>query len=287
MRNRSTVCILLFAALAMLSGISCIDKKVYPSPPGYDLNAPVKYNMPENLTEISGIAFNHGIPDSVYAEEDEKGRVYYFKQGEKDIEHTEFGKPGDYEDIAIINKQVVMLRSDGILFVFPLSQVRAGQVTNVKKWKDILPQGEYEGLFADEASSQLYVLCKHCSDDNTSKTCSGYSFKVAADGSVKQSGTFAINVRDIAAKMGADKITFHPSAITKNFNTNEWYVLSSVNKVLVVVGADWKVKTVYPINPALFRQPEGIAFDNQHNLYISNEGDKITPGNILKFNYKK
>jgi uncharacterized protein YjiK len=47
------------------------------------------------------------------------------------------------------------------------------------------------------------------------------------------------------------------------------------------------VKEVYPLNPALFRQPEGIAFDNENNLYISNEGDDISKGNVLKFVFKK
>jgi uncharacterized protein YjiK len=56
---------------------------------------------------------------------------------------------------------------------------------------------------------------------------------------------------------------------------------------LVVTDANWKIKAVHPINPSLFVQPEGIAFDNKNNLYISNEGDKVTPGTVFKFNYKK
>lgn len=274
---------------ALLLVIACsMDKKPYPSPPGYDLNNPIKYNMPEKLTEISGITFHNGKPDSLYAEEDEKGRVYYFKPGDAAIKHTEFGKPGDYEDIGILNNRVIMMRSDGVFFTFPLAQVRSGQISDVQKWNSLLPDGEYEGLYTDEKSGQFYVLCKHCSDENTHKKSTVYSFKVSADGaSAKPSGQFDINVKDIEDITGVKKIAFHPSALTKNTATNEWYILSSVNKILVVADNAWKVKAVYPINPALFRQPEGIAFDNQRNLYISNEGDKITPGNVLKFTYKK
>ncbi|MES2277659.1 MAG: SdiA-regulated domain-containing protein [Bacteroidota bacterium] len=287
MKKLSILVVLLFALPVILLVISCIDKRTFSSPPGYDLNHPVKYNMPEKLTEISGIAFHHGNADWLYAEEDEKGRVYYFKPGSADVKHTEFGKADDYEDIAIMGDQVIMLRSDGVFFVFPLGQVQSGNISNVQKWDNVLPSGEYEGLYADEKSSTLYALCKHCSDDNTAKSSSVYSFKVSADGKIKQSGQYSINVKDIEAMTGTKKIAFHPSAFAKNQNTNEWYILSSVNKMLVVTDANWKVKVVYPINPALFRQPEGIAFDNQNNLYISNEGDKVTPGNVLKFNYKK
>ena len=108
------------------------------------------------------------------------------------------------------------------------------------------------------------------------------------DGTVKSAGGFSINTKTIGEQLtGKKKGAFRPSALAKNVNTNEWYILSSVNKVLVVTDASWKIKNVYPLNPKLFNQPEGIAFDDHNNLYISNEGDLVTAGNVLKFNYTK
>lgn len=282
MKNLIIPCLFLLA----LPGFSCMEKPGYTSPPGYNLTQPVKYYMPESLTEVSGIAFHHGKADSLYAEQDEEGKVYYMRLGEKQTNHTIFGKTGDYEDIAILGEQVILLRSDGVLFVFSFKEMRKHEAASVQKWNNMLPSGEYEGLYADEKSSQLYVLCKHCSVDNTAKTGSGYIFKLQPDGSVKQGGQFRINVKEIEAMLGKKKIAFHPSALAKNTNTNEWYILSSVNKILVVADINWKIKAVYPLKPSLFIQPEGIAFDNQHNLYISNEGDKITPGTVYQFGYK-
>ena len=287
MKNIKAFLVVVLATLSSLLGVSCIESKTYKSPPGYDLNNPEKYNMPEKLTEISGLAFKNGNADSVYAEEDETGRVYYFKPGDKQIQHAEFGKDGDYEDIAVVSNQVVMMRSDATFFIFPVNNLRSAVIDGVQKISDVLPKGEYEGMYADERANQLYVLCKNCKIDNASKTNSGYILDIDATGTIKQSGQFNVSVKEITAITGQKKITFHPSAITKNKGTNEWYILSSVNKMLVVTGADWKVKNVYPLNPSLFIQPEGMAFDVQRNLYISNEGDEITPGNILKFKYKK
>ncbi|QEM08266.1 SdiA-regulated family protein [Mucilaginibacter rubeus] len=269
--------------------ISCKNKeKAIPdSPPGYDLNNPVKYKMPEDLTEISGFAFHNGKNDSVYAEQDEEGFLFNLKLGDKKANYTKFGKSGDYEDVAICREQVIMLKSDGTLFTFPFNQVRTKEVTNVQKTKGQLPEGEFEAMCADEKTGLVYVLCKRCADEKTSKRSTGYILKLQADGTLKQTGSFAIDVREIERLADKKRVPFRPSAIAKNTFTNEWYVLSSVNKMLVVTDVNWKVKNVYPLSVTIFGQPEGMAFDNQRNLYISNEGDQLSAGNILKFSFKK
>jgi hypothetical protein len=55
---------------------------------------------------------------------------------------------------------------------------------------------------------------------------------------------------------------------------------------LMITDANWKVKDVYPLDPRRFRQPEGLAFDTAGNMYISNEGDEVSNGNVLKFEYR-
>ncbi|MGF7037418.1 SdiA-regulated domain-containing protein [Mucilaginibacter lappiensis] len=284
MRKAITLITVLLVSAGILLNISCKNKpEVSSNLKGYDLSKPTKYNMHINLTEISGIDFRHGKNDSLYAEEDEDGKIYYLKLGDKKVSESRFAKSGDYEDIAICNNYVIMLRSDGSLFTFPFNQVRNKVIPNVQKLKDVLPAGEYEGMYADEKSNRLYVLCKHCNDDKN-KISSGYILQLQADGTVKPAGGFSINVKAIEQLSGKKRGVFRPSALAKNLNTNEWYILSSVNKMLIVADANWNVKNVYALNPAQFHQPEGIAFDNQFNLYISNEGDLVSPGNVLKFN---
>ena len=73
------------------------------------------------------------------------------------------------------------------------------------------------------------------------------------------------------------------SAISRHPKSKEWYILSSAEKLLVIASSDWHIKSVYDLDSSTFNQPEGIAFDKDLNLYISNEGDEITNGNILKF----
>ncbi len=48
--------------------------------------------------------------------------------------------------------------------------------------------------------------------------------------------------------------------------------------MLVVTDTAWNIKQVYTLDPALFNQPEGITFDIDNNLYISNEGGNTKIG---------
>ncbi|AYL99408.1 SdiA-regulated family protein [Mucilaginibacter celer] len=269
--------------------ISCKNKeKAIPaSPPGYDLNKPVKYKMPDDLTEISGFAFHKGKSDSVYAQQDEEGFLFNLKLGDAKAAYTKFAKSGDYEDVAICRDWVIMLKSDGMLFTFPYSEVRSKEVAHVQKIKDLLPEGEFEAMAADEKTGLIYVLCKHCTDEKTSKSSSGYILQLQADGTLKQSGNFTIDVNEIERLVNKKRVAFRPSAMAKNTATNEWYIVSAVNKMLVVTDTGWKIKNVYPLSVTIFVQPEGMAFDNQRNLYISNEGDQLSAGNILKFSFVK
>ena len=107
--------------------------------------------MPSVLREISGIAFDQLNSDTLFAEQDENGKVFHFKLGDRNIQATRFFKNGDFEDIAICNHYVVMLRSDGVLFSFPVSETRKPETSQVKVFENILPSGEYEGLASADA----------------------------------------------------------------------------------------------------------------------------------------
>ncbi|WP_316789044.1 SdiA-regulated domain-containing protein [Pedobacter frigoris] len=259
----------------------------YTSPKGYNFDKPDKFNMPSSLLEISGIAFYKNNSDTVYSIQDEDGKLFRQKWDVKKQKNMKFASKGDFEDLAIFNERVFVLKSNGALYTFPFSEAVKEESKNVKETKHIIPKAEYESIYADPATSKLYVLCKSCPVDKKQKQITGYLLDYKADlDSIVLADSFKLDLNQIKAVNPKLKPSLSPSAMTKNPKTNEWYILSSANKLLVITDEKWKIKAVHKLNSSTFNQPEGIAFDKDMNLFISNEGDEITDGNIIKFKYR-
>jgi hypothetical protein len=101
------------------------------------------------------------------------------------------------------------------------------------------------------------------------------------------SPVFHIDAKQIEKKLGDKMTKFKPSAGAINPKTGDIFLISSVNKILVIVENDGKVKDVFPIDPKLFKQPEGLTFTPKGDLLISNESAGIGPATILLFKYKE
>ncbi len=285
MKTKKTALLVLLGL--QLANTRCTTPIASVSPPDYDLNKPTVYKMPSVLKEISGLAFNHGNADSVYAEQDEEGKLFYFHLGDADVKNSRFSKRGDYEDVAICNGTVIMLRSDGDLFTFSLSAVGEKDISHVKELPGLLPPGEYESLYADEATNLLYLLCKNAATGKAAETISGYTFQVTADGNLQKKSSFTVDEKAIGTLAGKEKFRLKTSALGRHPVSNQWYILSFLSRVLVITDPKWKPLGVYQLNPQLFTQPEGLAFDKAGNLYISNENGTAEAGTILKFEYLK
>jgi len=246
------------------------------------------------LREISGITFLKGDADTMYAIEDETGKLYNFHLGSGRFPYHKFGKHGDYEDVTVLNdKEFVVLRSDGSLFVFPVDAVRNARASkdggeglskSARAYEHILPRGEYEGLYGDEGG-KLIALCKNCADDDQRKEVSGYVLQRGTDGVLAITQHFRVEVPEDKLASIHRTAKFHPSCLARHPLTKEWYIISSDNKALLVLDDRWQLKNIYLLNPVLFKQPDGLAFDKQGNMYISNEGGQGN-ANVLVFAYQ-
>jgi uncharacterized protein YjiK len=134
----------------------------------------------------------------------------------------------------------------------------------------------------DPKTNRLYVWCKKCKGDSKAKVATGYALIQSIDGQLKVDRSFAIPIEAIRSLDNTMAKSFKASAMAKHPTRDEWYIISSIDKALLVTDADFEVKKVVRFERRTFEQPEGMTFDDQLHLYISSEAGSKAEGRIYK-----
>ena len=255
----------------------------FPSPPGYNLNKPIISKLPPMLDEISGILFNPK-DKSLFAIHDERGWLYkiYTNKGPK-VEKWKYATGADFEDIALADSTFFAIKSNGSITAFRFQRPDSPIVKAFKLPKT--DKREFETLYYDSVRQQLMMVCKDCeSDEKNMTSVFAFDYKQMK---YLDSPVFHIDGKDIEKSLGDKMPKFKPSAGAINPRTGEIFLISSVNKILVVLRQDGKVEDVFQLDPKVFKQPEGLTFTPGGDLLISNESAGIGPATILLFKYKE
>jgi hypothetical protein len=254
----------------------------FDSPPGYDFSSPQTIKLKHGLKEISGISFRAGNEQSLSAIEDEHGKIYDVQLPGGEITSYRFGDNGDYEDVVCWKNKIYVLKSNGQLTFFPIPG-KDSAITNIEKNDTLLPAGEYEGLAINKDT--LYVLCKVCVGFDAAESLKIYRIAINENGSL--SGAGVIEPKIAINKKGKEKPEkIHPSCLAKNPADNNWYIISSANRVIMIFDEAFNLLSNYRLDPALFAQPEGLAFKSNGDMYISNEGGDGA-ANIREFIFRR
>lgn len=248
---------------------------------GYNLTKPLILRLSDELEEISGNTF-YAKDTSVFAISDGNGYLYKIHLTTKNplIEKWKFSKTHDFEDVILHDSTFYVLQSNGNIFTINFYHDGDSLVVLKSKFDDS-KKNEFESLYYDDELQQLVMICKDCKDDKRGTvTAWGYDPK----SETYTSSIFQINVKDIENITGEKKMKFKPSAATINPETNDVWVLSSINRMIVVIDRKGGVKNVYPIDKNIMIQPEGICFTPWGDLIISSEaGDKYGKGSLFIF----
>lgn len=264
-------------------GSNNVDEGDFTSPPGYNLNKPRVFKLPQSLDEISGIVY---VPkdNSVLAINDEHGWLYKVHlKDDLDLEKWQYSKGADFEDLVLVDSTFYVLESNGNIIQFKF--IRPDSVQVKEHTFPIEGRNEFEILYHDKSRNQLIMLCKDCQADDKN-SLSAFAFNLDSSAYAKQP-VYIIDIRKIEDLMNEKKVRFKPSAATINPLTGDLFIISSINKVLVVTDLQGVPKAVYRVNPKLYKQPEGIAFTPAGDLLISNEFADVGAANILFFKFNK
>jgi len=248
----------------------------------YDLSAPQGITLGNKLHEISGIAYisEHNI----LGENDEQGKIFSIDPAQPDNTNypsVRFGDKDDFEDMVVINSTAYMLISDGEIMEVP-DYSKRGDATGTIIGQVGGKHNEFESLFYDKAINSLIMLCKSCHHEKDAIR-TAYKFDLATK-KFADTAFFTISIPDIAAKLNEKEVKFFPSAAAIHPVQNKLYIVSSIGKLLVITDLKGRVEEAFSLNPSVFRQPEGLTFAPNGDMFISNEGGDGM-ATLLKFAY--
>ncbi|HEA29394.1 MAG TPA: hypothetical protein ENH91_05280 [Leeuwenhoekiella sp.] len=240
------------------------------------------WQLPEILNEVSGIVWLSD--ETIACVQDEDGVIFIYDLKDKKItDKIEFAGPGDYEGIAVHNNNAYVMRSDGT--IFEVEKFRTKKIKVRKIETRFSSKNNMETITLDPKTNDLLIAPK---DRDFNDGFKGI-YRVSLNSHESDTEPFIkINMSDVAFKSYKKKKiykTFRPSEVAVHPKTEEYYVLEGKDPKLVILDADGTIKSVHKLDKDTFAQPEGITFDPDGILYISNEsGDN--EANILQVSFK-
>jgi len=267
----------------------------------YNLETPIEEcNLPSELIEISALGYDHHRKLHVTVN-DEKAFLYVL-----DIERCQvqkkydFGSKGDYEGIESVGDIIYILKSNGNIYPFNIVSGEVGKTIKTP----LSTTNDVEGIGYDDARGELILACKGSPNlknhDKLKHSKAFYTYQIDAeifnrepkfvikDKELKELvNELEMNVSKSKRKKLEDRIKhFSPSAIAKHPISKQFYILSSVGRSLVICDQNGKLESVHFLNADIHSQPEGITFDTEGKMYISNEGRSLI-GKIYTYDYIK
>lgn len=237
----------------------------------YDFENPTeKYDLPDKLKEISGLSYYK--KNQLVCVNDEQGKIFIYDINDKKIVNKiPFDKDGDYEGVEVVDDEVFVLRSDGKLKGFKIGEAFEREIDCSEP--EVI---EYEGLGYDSKSKYLLLVAKERTKDVDDKKMV-YAYDFDRKVLFKHISIPVEQVKDEAN--GKD---FKPSGIAVHPQTGQVFIIASSGKKLLILSEKGQKEALISLNSKVYRQPEGICFSPDGQLFISSEG-KDGDGYILRF----
>ncbi len=268
----------------------------------YNFEEPVlTMNLPLALLEISGLSY---YPDSnqLLAVNDERGWIFFLNASTGETEGREtFSGNGDFEGIEWTGQKISIVKSNGNIHFYDMEKKEAEKAIKT----DLRPSNDVEGLGYDADNNQLLLACKGNPNlgksDKYKKVKNIYSFDLVKN-ELNPDPFLSVEddiledyVKDFAdqndfSKKKKKKLKgrvndFSPSGIAIHPKTKDFYMISSQGKLLIIFNKNKELQEVLFLDEKIHRQPEGICFAPNGDLFISNEG-KGLGAKIMKYDIK-
>jgi len=258
-----------------LAAAPALDKAALGSPA-------VKWELPEELREISGIAL---LPGNIMAGvQDEEGIIYLYDLNRKAvIDEISFGRSGDYEGIVVVENDAFILRSDGAIVEVPA--FRSGKPEAIEHQTVLASTQNTEGMAYDKVNNRLLIAGKGY-DKDLGDNKGIYAFTLADK---KMHAAPVITIPLAQPKLTDGKKhknkydVLQPSSLEIHPITGELYLMDAKNFYLLTIDKRGEIKKLVNLDKSQLRQPEGLTFGSNGEMYIASEGSKKGHGVVLRY----
>jgi uncharacterized protein YjiK len=269
----------------------------------YDLNAPNStFELDASLREISGLTTTPK-PELLAGVQDEKGQLFYINKKTGQVTPSViFAEDGDFEGIEFVGDTLWIAKSKGRLFkLWNLDKTPFDMAT----FKiESLKKANIEGLGYDAKRNRLLLAQKgEKTDAATTRSIFAFDLK---NQTPSVSKVFEIGLSDFKTFL-ADKKAKKYQHLVEDYVTNtvptgvEWgpsgvaihppsgniFILSSINKVLIITSPEGKVLEMVKLDKNRYPQPEGICFDPDGTMYLSSEAKDDPKGKVYVFKQQR
>ncbi len=273
------------------------DTQIHSFP--YDLSNPTEtFNLDVSLREISGLTTSPNA-NQLACLQDESGQLFYIdKKTGKATPSVIFQNSGDFEGIEFVKDTLWATTSKGKLFkIWNLDKTPFDvQILKIESLKN----ANIEGLGYDALNNRLLLSAKGDKNDGatvrsvwafdlekqTPSVQKAFDLQLTdfqAFLNTKTDKSYEKLKKDYIEKPASSGFEFGPSGIAVQPLNGHIYIVSAINRTLVVLSAEGKVLDIVKLDKNLFPQPEGLCFDGEGTLYISNEAKDNPNANLLVF----
>jgi uncharacterized protein YjiK len=273
----------------------------------YDLSNPSSsFKLDASLKEISGLTATTKQGQLACLQDESGQLVYLDAQTGKATPSVIFQNTGDFEGIEFVHDTMWATTSKGKLVkVWNMDKTPFdSQVFKI----DNLKTANIEGLGYDKLNNRLLLSAKgDKKDDSQLRTVWAFDLEKQASSQTNRDAStvkkafdiqltdfqtflkeksekqYAKLIKDYIENPAATGFEFGPSGIAIHPLSGHIYIVSSVNRTLVVLSAEGKILEMAKLDKILFPQPEGLCFDAEGTLYISNEAKDNPNASLLVF----
>lgn len=226
----------------------------------------MRLKLPDALREISGLAV--AGPDALLAVDDEQALVYRIDLATAVVEPLlaigRPARPGDYEGLAQVGEQTLLVDSDGVLFWTEGERVETLDTRLGKRF-------EIEGLARDPVSGLLYLASKRVRGDG--KGMASQLHAVNLQSRARQpDADFELDLR--AAQRALSSPSMHPSGLAFSDDGQSIWLVAARERALLSFDRSGQLRSAVDLSElGKHRQAEGIALLPGGRLAIADEGN--------------